>query len=112
MIIGTYVRVEIEGTALASVAAIDRELLRDGDQVWIMTPEAKLEIRPVEILYRGRERVLVNKGIQLGEKLIVTDLTAPVPGMPLRTQTRDPSSPQEKGNQPSSIHSPQTKETP
>ncbi len=110
MIIGTYVRVEIEGTDLTSVAAIDRKLLRDGDQVWIMTPAGELEIRPVQIQYRGREQVLINEGIQSGEKIIVTDLTAPVPGMPLRTQTKGAPPSQEKSTENSLNSSPSTKD--
>ena len=88
MIIGSYVRVEIQGTTIESVAAVERKHIRDGDQIWIMNADDKLEIRPVEILFRGRDSVLIGRGIQPGDRLITTDLAAPVPGMPLRTQQR------------------------
>ena len=86
MMIGSYVRVEIEGTTLDSVMAIDRKLIRDGDLVWIMNEDHQLEIRPVEILFRGRDHILISQGIEPNERIIVTDLAAPVSGMPLRTQ--------------------------
>ncbi len=46
MLIGSYVRVEIEGQAVASAATIEREFIRDGNSVWVMTPEGNLEIDP------------------------------------------------------------------
>lgn len=85
MLIGSYVRVEIEGQAVTSAAAIEREFIRDGNSVWVMEPKGKLAIRPVEIVFRGSEHLLVTGGIEAGEELVVTDLAAPVAGMALRT---------------------------
>jgi len=87
MLVGTYARVEIEGITLDSVAVIDRNVIRDGDRVWIMNDEDKLEIRPVGILYRGVDDVYVAEGVREGERLVTTDLSAPVQGMALRTRT-------------------------
>jgi len=86
MLIGSYVRVEIEGDQLADVIALDRNLLREGDQVWVMDGAGKLEIRPVAIAYRGRERVLISGGLAVGERVVTTDLAAAIDGMPLRTE--------------------------
>lgn len=85
MFIGSYVRAELEGSELATVAKLDRRLLHDGDRVWIMDDENRLEVRPVEVAFRGRETVLIASGLQPGERLVVTDLAAPVPGTQLRT---------------------------
>ncbi len=85
MLIGAYVRVEIEGQALDSAAAIEREFIRNGSNVWVMDPEGGLAIRPVEIAFRGADRLLVTGGIKSGERLVITDLAAPVEGMRLRT---------------------------
>jgi RND family efflux transporter MFP subunit len=93
LLIGSYVRVEIEGTALEDVIALDRDHLRDGNRVWVMNGAGELEIRPVEISHRGRERVLIVGGLEAGEKVVTTDLTAPAPGMPLRTETAAAPSP-------------------
>ena len=73
------------GQAVASAAAIAREFIRDGNKVWVMEPKGQLAIRPVEIAFWGSERLLVTGGIQAGERLVVTDLAAPVAGMALRT---------------------------
>ncbi len=86
LLIGAYVRVEIEGREVGPVAVIERKLLHDGDNVWIMTPEEMLEIRPVEILYRGTDTVLVDAGLQPGERIVTSALSAAVEGMALRTR--------------------------
>jgi RND family efflux transporter MFP subunit len=86
LFVGSYVRVEMEGRRLESVATLDRSLLRDGDRVWIMNADNRLDIRPVEIVFRHRDRVLISGGIRAGERLVVTGLAAAVAGQPLRTK--------------------------
>ena len=85
LILGDYVRAEIDGVGVPRAVALERRLFRDGDQVWIMTPEAKLEIRPVTVTFRGRDKLLVTSGLEDGERVILTDLPAAVEGMALRT---------------------------
>ncbi|MDT8441141.1 MAG: efflux RND transporter periplasmic adaptor subunit [Desulfuromonadales bacterium] len=86
MLLDTYVQVEIAGRELPAAAAVDRQLVRDG-ALWIMNEEDRLEIRPVEVTFAGRDQVLVTDGIRAGERLVLTDLPAPVAGMPLRLNT-------------------------
>lgn len=84
VLIGSFVRAEIQGRTIPSAISIDRELLRDGKNVWLMSKDGKLEIRSVDIVFRGEDRVLVTNGIELGDRIITTNLAAPVEGMPLR----------------------------
>jgi RND family efflux transporter MFP subunit len=90
LLVGSYVRGEIEGTALEGVVSLDRALLRDGDRVWVMNAKGELEIRPVEVAFRGSEHVLVSSGLAPGERIVVSELSAPVEGMPLRTAEDEP----------------------
>ena len=69
---------------MTSAAAIDREFIRNGSDVWIMEDDGNLSIRTVEIAFRGIDHILVTGGISPGENLVVTDLAAPVEGMLLR----------------------------
>jgi RND family efflux transporter MFP subunit len=85
LILGDYVRAEIEGVGLASAAALERRVFRDGDVVWVMNAQKQLEIRPVTVGFRTVETMLVTAGLEPGEQIIVTDLPAAVPGMALRT---------------------------
>ena len=84
LLIGSYVDVLIAGRELADVFPIARDELHDGDTVWIMNAEDQLEIRNVEAAFRGRDRVLVSDGVEEGDRLVVSDLPSPVPGMWLR----------------------------
>lgn len=98
MLMGSYVSAEIEGRPLEQVATIAREHLRDGDRLWIMGADATLEIRQVHIVFRGHDQVLVADGVAAGEQLVVTDLAAPVAGMPLRSTVADtPATPARSG---------------
>ena len=86
MLAGAYVRVEISGKGVDSAAAFAPGLIHEGSNVWIMNGDGRLEIRPVDILFRGRDEVLIENGIAEGERLVVSDLPAPVEGMQLRLQ--------------------------
>lgn len=84
LLMDSYVSAEIQGRTLRSVFPIDWPHLRDNDTVWIMNEDNQLDIRPVQIALRGPERVYVTEGIAEDERLVVTDIGAPVAGMPLR----------------------------
>ena len=85
LLIGSYVRVEIQGQELAAAAAIEREFIHNGSTVWVLEAPGDLAIHPVEIAFRGMDQVLVTGGIEPGDQLIISDLAAPVEGMALRT---------------------------
>ena len=85
LLLNSYVRAVIEGRTLSNVARVDRALLRGEDQVWLMGSDGRLQIRTVTIPFRGPHSVLVSEGLAAGERLVVTDLSAPVEGMALRT---------------------------
>jgi RND family efflux transporter MFP subunit len=84
ILMGSYISAEIEGRTLTEVFPINRSYLRDNDTVWIMDNGGQLEIRQVQIVFRGPDRVYVTEGLAENEKLVVTDIAAPVAGMPLR----------------------------
>ena len=87
MLIGAYVQVEIEGKILEDVISIPRTALRDNETVWVMDGEGALAIRPVEIRWRDKERVLIGGGIEGGERVVVSNIAAPIVGMELREAT-------------------------
>ncbi len=39
--------------------------------MWIKTADSELEIRKVNIVYRGKETVIVDQGLQEGEEIVV-----------------------------------------
>ena len=84
LLIGEYVRVEIEGRELKDVYRIPRAALRDNESVWIATADGRLEIRKVETLWRDADTVLLRDGLSPGELLVTSDIAAPVEGMALK----------------------------
>ncbi|MEM1424797.1 MAG: efflux RND transporter periplasmic adaptor subunit, partial [Planctomycetota bacterium] len=84
LIVGGFVDVRIEGRALDDCVVIDRNLLRERDVVWIMGPDDRLATRRVDVAHRGPREVYITSGLEEGDRVVRTNLTAPVDGMLLR----------------------------
>lgn len=86
LMLGTYVRVEIAGKMLRNVISVPETVLHDGQQIWLMSAQKTLEIHKVNPVWIEQGRVYLNKD-QLPENasIITSDLSAPVPGMRIRT---------------------------
>ncbi len=91
VLLGSYVRLQIESTQLDDVYSIPRKALRENDRVWVRDADGELAIRPVQIVWRRQDDVLVRNAFQPGDELVTTHLSSVVPGMPLRI--REESSP-------------------
>ena len=90
LLLGSYVRVEIEGAELQDVVEIPRSALREGDTVWLVDAADELEIRTVTIRWRSRDSVFIGEGLTTGERVITSRLAVPLANMPLRV-VDDPS---------------------
>jgi RND family efflux transporter MFP subunit len=84
VLLGSYLRAEIQGQELDRLAKVDRRWVHDKDTVWLMNKDNVLEIRPVTIAYRGQHEVFISEGLETGDRLVVTDISAPTEGLPLR----------------------------
>lgn len=84
LLIGSYVRVDIEGVSIPDVIVLPREYIHEDNSVRVMNDQDALDIRRVEIVFRGREEVYVSKGLFDGDRVVTSDLSAPVDGMPLQ----------------------------
>lgn len=83
LLLGSYVRVEIEGHGFDGVVRIPRAALRNGDRVWVMNGEDLLEVRDVEVAWRMRDAVLVAAGLAPGDRVVTSRISTPIPGMRL-----------------------------
>jgi RND family efflux transporter MFP subunit len=90
MLIGEYVRVEIQGQQIDSAFQIPRAALRDNAYVWVAGKDDRLEVREVSTIWRDMQTVLLEKGLQPGDRVVISDLAAPVPGMDLKIETSEP----------------------
>ncbi|MGD9851098.1 MAG: efflux RND transporter periplasmic adaptor subunit [Nitrospirales bacterium] len=93
VLLGSYLRAEIQGKELDGLAKLDRRWIHDKDTLWLMNQDNALEIRPVTIAYRGQHEVFISDGLQTGDRLVVTDISAPTEGMPLRLLNSRPDTP-------------------
>jgi len=87
LMVNDYIRVRIAGEPIADVVRLPRNLIHDGNALWIMASDNKLEIRPVEVVHRAGDYVLVKSGIDSDDRIITVDLSTPVTGTPLRLQS-------------------------
>ncbi len=87
--LGSWVRVEMEGAALGSVLELDPTWVREGDRAWVYDADGTLKIVDLTVAYRQRDRVYVSGGLEEGERIVTTDLAAPVAGMGLRLAEPD-----------------------
>jgi len=86
LLIGEYVRVEIEGSPLSQVFRIPRIALRDNDTIWVVGDDSTLDIRPVTTIWRDTQTVFLDQGLNSGDRVIVSDLAAPVEGMKIQME--------------------------
>jgi RND family efflux transporter MFP subunit len=84
LLIGEYVRIEMQGRRLENVYRIPRSALRDDAYIWIVNPDNKLQIRSVDTLWRDAETVLLRDGLEPATRLVVSDVPAAVEGMPVQ----------------------------
>ncbi|HSG34888.1 MAG TPA: HlyD family efflux transporter periplasmic adaptor subunit, partial [Sphingomonadaceae bacterium] len=86
LLLGSYVRVAIESRTLEGCLEIPRAALREGNRIWLAGADKQLIIRDAEILWQRDNTVLIANNIAEGETLIVSDLSAPLPGMALKPE--------------------------
>lgn len=86
LLLGSYVRVEIDAGELKDVLAIERTALREQDRIWVMNSQSELQIRDVNVLWRTDEIVYIENAIQPGESLIISSLRVALPGMKVKAQ--------------------------
>ncbi len=77
-----FVEVELRGRARDGLVVVPRAALH-GRQVYVVAEEDRLKKRPVEILFRQGDFVVLKSGLEPGERLVVTDLIPAVEGMKL-----------------------------
>lgn len=97
LLIGSWIEATLEGSELGAVAVVPRRLIRDGGQVWVIDSKSRLDIRTVGVVYRGPDYVVVSKGLAKGDRLVVSDISTPVKGTPLRILKKSPEPPKGKG---------------
>ncbi|MCF8055305.1 MAG: efflux RND transporter periplasmic adaptor subunit [Desulfocapsa sp.] len=82
--LGSYVKVQISAGVLDNVYVIPRVALREGNRLWLINGEGTLDIREVTVLWRRVDEVLVDTQLASDERIIVSRLQSPIPGINIR----------------------------
>ncbi|QJB55625.1 efflux RND transporter periplasmic adaptor subunit [Pseudodesulfovibrio sp. zrk46] len=90
LLLGSYVSVQIDGGVLADVYAIPRSSFRENNKVWVLTDKGTLDIRSVNPVWRDGDTLVLDEGLADGESLVVSNLSAAVQGMKVRSATAAP----------------------
>lgn len=89
LLLGSYVRVDIEAGRLDDVLTIPRPALREGNRLWLVGDDNRIRIAEPEILWTRQETVLVPNVLRTGERLVVSELKAALPGMEVNPRLLD-----------------------
>lgn len=82
LLLGSTVRVELQGAPLRDVVTLPRKALRDNGQVWLMGSDGRLAQAKVQVVRRGEEHVYV-RGLPAGARIITSPVPGAVPGLKL-----------------------------
>ncbi|MCB1057564.1 MAG: efflux RND transporter periplasmic adaptor subunit, partial [Acidobacteria bacterium] len=88
--VGLFVEATIAGREVPDVVVLPRVAMRGDDRVLVLDGGDRLRYRPVEVLRRQGEEVLVAKGLSAGDRVCVSPLEAPVDGMRVRATETAP----------------------
>lgn len=87
ILLGSYVKVAIDSGMLDGVYVLPREAVRAGDRLWLVDGEGRLAVRQAEVVWRRKDELLVRAEIMAGERLVVSRLQAPLPGMKVEIES-------------------------
>lgn len=88
---GTFVEAKIEGRIHENIVEIPRVALHNRDEIWLLSNEEYLQVRKVNVLYRGKDKVYINGGLEAGDKVITTPLDIAVNNMRVQAINSDAS---------------------
>lgn len=88
LLLDAFVDVILQGSRERDLIRLPREHLHERDTVWVYA-DGKLDIRPVEVIWRARAHVLIDGGLENGERVVTSPLNNPVQGLRLKRAEGD-----------------------
>jgi multidrug efflux pump subunit AcrA (membrane-fusion protein) len=83
--VGIFLDARIEGRAVEKVVVLTRAALRGHDTVWVVDGNDRLRFRQVKVLKTDPETVIIESGLENGERVCLSALDTAVDGMTVRT---------------------------
>lgn len=98
VLLGSYLRAEVDGRMLENVVELDRALVRQSGHVWVVDPDNRLELRQVNVVFSDKDHVYIDKGLETGDRVVTTDVPTAAPGLPVRISGNSSEILGQKGN--------------
>ena len=86
---GQFVHTGIGGRSIPGLVRVPRRAFAKSDRVLVVSDGHMVTTRPVKVLRTEKDDVLVSEGIEDGEQICVTALTAVIEGMEVKVVSRD-----------------------
>lgn len=83
VLVNDYVQVRLFGREIQEAYVVPRRLVSSTGEVWVVN-SGKLALRPVEVVYAGREDAWISSGFEDGDQLLLSQVDSAVPGMAVR----------------------------
>jgi RND family efflux transporter MFP subunit len=83
--VGMYVEADIEGVLAENIVVLPRNALRNGNQVLVVDADDKLRFRQVTPLRLYGDQVLIQAGLEAGERVCISPIQTAIDGMPVNT---------------------------
>lgn len=80
---GSHAVLTLPGKCQKNIVVLDKAALRSSGTLWVLSPENTLEIRNVLISGEDNRNICVTKGLNEGEKVILSHIASPLQGMKL-----------------------------
>ncbi len=86
LLIESFLRVNIAANTLENMYQVPRIALREGDRIFIMDNENRLEVREVKIAWHLPDSIVIKKGLTDQDRVIVSEIPVPIEGMQLELE--------------------------
>jgi multidrug efflux system membrane fusion protein len=86
--VGLFVRADVSGKTLEGISEIPRRALLEDKKIIVVGEGEKIEFRELEILRMTKQSAVV-RGLEVGERIVLTRLGTPIAGMLVKTQAKE-----------------------
>jgi RND family efflux transporter MFP subunit len=95
LILGDYVKIEVDGKLLEDVIRIPSKWIRDQGHIWLNN-NGRLETKKLSILHEDSSFAYISEGLTKQDEIIISEISVPVEGMKIRTMNEVRSDVREK----------------
>lgn len=83
LLLGAYVRVEIEGPIVEGLLELPRNVVHEGNTIRVMNRAGTLSIRTIDVVLGRSDSVLARSCLEEGERIVTSPMVLAIEGMPL-----------------------------